>query len=242
MAGAAADAADTAGGCQGAMSCGCGWAAKIGFTVDGTQIPAFQLEMCPPGVRELRLSQSQMEQILYTLCGGAVHAHQTELAAGYITIPGGCRVGVGGHLLHPQQGVILQSLCSMNLRIAREKNMPLPLALTQALKGHFVGFLLVGEPDSGKTTLLRHLARHLARSRGSVTVIDERRELFPQKGGAGEMLDVLSGLPKGLAVEMALRTLSPRRWVPAGRAGGYGGGGSFGTRFFQRGGFCGQPA
>lgn len=184
---------------------------EIGFTVDGTQIPAFQLEMCPPGVRELRLDQSQMEQILYTLCGGAVHAHQTELAAGYITIPGGCRVGVGGqYLLHPQQGVILQSLRSMNLRIAREKNMPLPLALTQALKGHFVGFLLVGEPDSGKTTLLRHLARHLARSRGSVTVIDERRELFPQKGGAGEMLDVLSGLPKGLAVEMALRTLSPR--------------------------------
>lgn len=132
---------------------------EIGFTVDGTQIPAFQLEMCPPGVRELRLSQSQMEQILYTLCGGAVHAHQTELAAGYITIPGGCRVGVGGqYLLHPQQGVILQSLRSMNLRIAREKNMPLPLALTQALKGHFVGFLLVGEPDSGKTTLLRHLA------------------------------------------------------------------------------------
>ena len=135
---------------------------EIGFTVDGTQIPAFQLEMCPPGVRELRLSQSQMEQILYTLCGGAVHAHQTELAAGYITIPGGCRVGVGGqYLLHPQQGVILQSLRSMNLRIAREKNMPLTLALTQALKGHFVGFLLVGEPDSGKTTLLRLSLIHI---------------------------------------------------------------------------------
>lgn len=186
---------------------GCG----IGFTVEGTQIPAAQLEGCPPAVQALRLDQGQMEQALYTLCGGAVHAHQAELAEGYVTAPGGCRVGVGGqYLLHPQQGVILQVLRSLNLRIARERQVTLPPALLQALEGHFIGFLLVGEPDSGKTTLLRQLARHLAARRGAVTVIDQRRELFPRKGGAGEMLDVLSGLPKGRGVEMALRTLSPR--------------------------------
>ena len=170
---------------------GCG----IGFTVEGTQIPAAQLEGCPPAVQALRLDQGQMEQALYTLCGGAVHAHQA----------------VGGqYLLHPQQGVILQVLRSLNLRIARERQVTLPPTLLQALEGHFIGFLLVGEPDSGKTTLLRQLARHLAARRGAVTVIDQRRELFPRKGGAGEMLDVLSGLPKGRGVEMALRTLSPR--------------------------------
>lgn len=186
---------------------GCG----VSLTVDGVQTPASQLEGCPPAVRALRLDQGQLERSLYTLCGGAVHAHQAELAEGYITAPGGCRVGVGGqYLLHPQQGVILQVLRSLNLRIAREKSLPLPPALTQALEGHFVGFLLVGEPDSGKTTLLRQLACHLAARCGAVTVIDQRRELFPQKGGAGDALDVLSGLPKGRAVEMALRTLSPR--------------------------------
>ena len=94
-------------------------------------------------------------------------------------------------------------------RIAREKTVPLPQELTAALRGHFIGMLLVGEPGSGKTTLLRSIARELVRQQKILSVIDERRELFA--GNApGEALDVLAGLPKGQAVQMALRTLSPQ--------------------------------
>ena len=97
----------------------------------------------------------------------------------------------------------------LNLRIAREKTVPLPQELTAALRGHFIGMLLVGEPGSGKTTLLRSIARELVRQQKILSVIDERRELFA--GNApGEALDVLAGLPKGQAVQMALRTLSPQ--------------------------------
>ena len=52
------------------------------------------------------------------------------------------------------------------------------------LQGHFIGALLVGEPDSGKTTLLRQIARELAAQKRAVAVIDERGELF--SAGAAE--------------------------------------------------------
>ena len=67
----------------------------------------------------------------------------------------------------------------------------------------------VGEPGSGKTTLLRSIARELVRQQKILSVIDERRELFAGNTH-GEALDVLAGLPKGQAVQMALRTLSPQ--------------------------------
>ena len=43
-----------------------------------------------------------------------------------------------------------------------------------------------------------------------MAVIDERREIFPSEESAALPLDILSGIPKGPAVQMALRTLSPQ--------------------------------
>ena len=64
--------------------------------------------------------------------------------------------------------------------------------------------------DSGKTTLLRQIARELAAQKRAVAVIDERGELFPLERQNGDALDCISGLPKGRAVQMALRTLAPQ--------------------------------
>ncbi len=46
---------------------------------------------------------------------------------------------------------------------------------------------------------------------GTTAVIDERGELFPEAfGPAPPNVDVLAGVPKGAAIQMALRTLSPQ--------------------------------
>lgn len=180
------------------------------FTVQGCSCTPTQLAPELNALQTMQLTPLQMEEILFTLCGGSVHTHQTEIAQGYVTLENGCRAGLGGRFLqNPEQGTVLQELTSVNLRIAREKTVPLPQELTAALRGHFIGMLLVGEPGSGKTTLLRSIARELVRQQKILSVIDERRELFA--GNApGEALDVLAGLPKGQAVQMALRTLSPQ--------------------------------
>ena len=159
------------------------------FTVQGCSCTPTQLAPELNALQTMQLTPLQMEEILFTLCGGSVHTHQTEIAQGYVTLENGCRAGLGGRFLqNPEQGTVLQELTSVNLRIAREKTVPLPPELTTALQGHFIGMLLVGEPGSGKTTLLRSIARNIH----------------------GEALDVLAGLPKGQAVQMALRTLSPQ--------------------------------
>lgn len=47
---------------------------------------------------------------------------------------------------------VLQQVQGLNLRIARAVPVQLPDELLVQLKKHFIGMLLVGEPDSGKTT------------------------------------------------------------------------------------------
>ena len=104
----------------------------------------------------------------------------------------------------------MQELRSVNIRVARNREFPLPQKLRDILQQRFIGMLLMGEPDSGKTTLLRGIARELAKQNRAVAVIDERREIFPSEESAALPLDILRGIPKGQAVQMALRTLSPQ--------------------------------
>ena len=158
----------------------------------GVQLTIGGKPCCPaelPALQKLRLTPLQMEEIFVTLCGGSVHSHETEIAVGYVTLSCGCRAGLAGQFYcAPGQSAVLQELRSVNIR----------------------GMLLMGEPDSGKTTLLRGVARELAKQNRAVAVIDERREIFPSEESAALPLDILSGIPKGQAVQMALRTLSPQ--------------------------------
>ena len=132
---------------------GCG----VFVTLSGRQLPLQDLPECPLQLRECVLDQFQIEEIFHTLCGGAVHAHQTELAHGFLTTPSGCRVGVAGRYVDRDGQTVLQQVQGLNLRIARAVPVQLPDELLAQLKKHFIGMLLVGEPDSGKTTLLRCL-------------------------------------------------------------------------------------
>ena len=64
---------------------GCG----VQLTIGGT--PCCPAEL--PALQTLRLTPLQMEEIFVTLCGGSVHSHETEIAAGYVTLSCGCRAG-----------------------------------------------------------------------------------------------------------------------------------------------------
>ena len=179
-------------------------------TLSGCQCLLKDLPGCPPLLQECVLNQLQIEEIFHTLCGGAVHAHQTELAQGFLTTPAGCRVGVAGRYVDRDGQTVLQQVQALNLRIARVVPMLLPDELSALLQKHFVGLLIAGEPDSGKTTLLRQIAVTLAAQR-RVCVVDERGEIFPPGiSGPVPPVDTLSGIPKERAVQMALRTLAPQ--------------------------------
>ena len=154
---------------------------RVGCPVQMTISGVLCTSACVPALRQIVLTQLQMDEIFLTLCGGSVHTHQAEVAQGYVTLPNGCRAGLGGRFfLHPTQGAVLQQLHSVNLRIARWKWITLPEELRGLLEQRLTGVLLIGEPDSGKTTLLRSIAQALAAQDKTVCVIDERLEIFPE--------------------------------------------------------------
>ena len=177
------------------------------FTMRGAVCTPQEMAQELSSLQQMLLTPQQMEEILFTLCGGSVHTHQTEIAQGYVTGPSGCRAGLGGRFLQNlEQGVVLQELTSVNLRVAREKTIPLPQELCAAMQTHFIGMLLVGEPGSGKTTLLRSMARELVCQKKLVSVIDERRELFSgssRQKSPGEALDVIAGMEIDLIFKIA---------------------------------------
>ena len=209
------------------------------FTVRGAVYASQELGREGKALQTLRLTPPQMEEILFTLCGGSVHTHQTEIAQGYVTLASGCRAGLGGQFLQTaEQGIVLQELTSVNLRIAREKTIDLPEELRAALQEHFIGMLLVGEPGSGKTTVLRSMAQELARQKKLVSVIDERRAPadFPRRGtGRHFRHPEGTGCADGAADPLAAG-------FAVGRAGRHGRGFRAGTRHVQRCGFRCYPS
>ena len=130
---------------------------------------------------------------------------------GYITAPGGHRIGLCGEAVI-QQGVMtgIRSPTSLCIRVARD--FPGIGAQAAGLKG---SILILGKPGSGKTTLLRDLIRQISdRGPGSVAVVDERGELFPVCRQeicfpTGRRTDVLTGCGKDQGLDAVLRTLGP---------------------------------
>ncbi len=124
------------------------------------------------------------------------------IAQGYLTAPGGHRVGLCGQAVEKGSGA-LHPVTSACIRVARD----FPGVSGRA--GQTGSVLILGAPGWGKTTLLRDLARRRA-EKETVSVVDERGELFPPGLARGRRMDVLSGEKKVRGIERMLRTMSPQ--------------------------------
>ncbi len=120
------------------------------------------------------------------------------VAQGYLTAPGGHRIGLCG----TKNPTGLGNLTSLNIRVARD----FPGIGDRLILGG--NLLILGPPGSGKTTLLRDLIRKTSH-RNTVCVVDERGELFPDGFGRGLRTDVLLGCGKAEGIDMVLRTMGP---------------------------------
>lgn len=136
-----------------------------------------------------------MDELRFVLNAASGYSPWTaeSLREGYLTAPGGHRIGVCG------DGPEASSLC---IRVARDV-----LGIATGLPPD-QSLLILGPPGSGKTTLLRDHIRQVSR-RHMVSVVDERRELFPDGFSRGENTDVLSGVDKPRGIDMVLRSMGP---------------------------------
>ena len=127
------------------------------------------------------------------------------IARGYITAPGGHRIGLCGEAVIQNAAMTgIRTVRSLCIRVTRD--FPGIAKNFGSISG---SFLIIGPPGSGKTTFLRDLLRQFSLSQ-TVAVVDERCELFPDGQFSGwKGLDVMSGCPKAQAVDALLRTMGP---------------------------------
>ena len=128
-----------------------------------------------------------------------------SMAQGYITAPGGYRIGLCGEAVMTGGSMAgLRSIRSLCIRVARD----FP-NIAGKYRGYTGSILIIGPPGSGKTTLLRDLIRQISELE-AVAVVDERGELFPQGYfSQGKELDVLTGCSKSVGIDVVLRTMGP---------------------------------
>lgn len=174
-----------------------------------------RLEAAP--LRPLCPTGEELEQILSLATQASYYAAEAELRRGYLTLPGGHRLGVAGEAVVEPHGVkTIKHVTSVHIRVAHEVKGcadPVMPHLVDAA-GRPVHALIVGPPGSGKTTLLRDVARQLAGRGYQVAVADERSEIAGTYRGAAQLdvgprTDVLDGAPKALAMQMIVRSLAP---------------------------------
>lgn len=128
----------------------------------------------------------------------------STMASGYITAPGGHRIGIcGDAVFHTDAPSSFQRITSLCIRTARD----FPGAADKILDT-WKSILIIGAPGWGKTTLLRDLARRIANDR-VVCVVDEREELYPEGIQRGKRMDVLHGFSKPQGMDIVLRTMGP---------------------------------
>lgn len=165
----------------------------------------------------LTMNAAAFDALFQKLCGYSVHSAQAAICAGFLTLPGGHRVGVGGRAVMQNHAVTaVKEIGALALRVAREFPGSAESLMAETNNGT-ASLILAGPPVSGKTTLLRDLARLLGSERGGykkVLLCDERGELAAVHNGVpqfriGVNTDVLSGYPKLAAIEIATRSFSP---------------------------------
>ena len=160
----------------------------------------------------VKCTKHHIDEAFKMVCDYSIHSFEKEIAKGFITIEGGNRVGISGTASGEQDNV--KSINGLNYRIAGQAVMAGESLYHQFFELMPVSMLLVGEPLSGKTTLLKSLCYFLGR-RYRVSIVDERSEIaacymgIPQND-VGVFTDVFDRFNKAAGIETAVRVMSPQ--------------------------------
>lgn len=171
------------------------------------------------------VTKQDLSEVLERLTQSSLYAAEEDIRQGFLTLPGGHRVGITGEAV-VKQGLIqtLKHISGLNFRIAHEiQGLGLAvLPLLIAPEGRLYHTLILSMPRAGKTTLLRALIRSLSNGvpetglRGqTIGVVDERGELAGMWRGIpaydlGYRTDILDGCPKAIGMTMLIRAMAPQ--------------------------------
>lgn len=194
------------------------------------RLSTVELTVCPDKSVSRRLDDGfiitgrQLEKCVEILSQNSVYAYEDEFVNGYLTIPGGHRVGLAGRIVLDGGRIkTIKEISGLNYRIGRQitgcADKVIPFILE---KGRVCHTLIVSPPQCGKTTILRDIVRQLSDGVNqwgcpgvNVGLVDERSEIAGVYQGEpqfeiGLRTDVLDACPKARGMMMLLRAMSPR--------------------------------
>ena len=165
-------------------------------------------------------TKSNVKETIERISQYSFYAFEQELSLGYITLPGGHRVGVCGQAV--VENNIVKSwrhISGLNIRIAHSivgcGNSVIPFIYCKETNNCH-NTMIISPPGYGKTTLLRDIIRQLSTDKKlTIGLADERSEVAGSFNGVpqndvGIRTDVIDGCPKALAMVMLLRGMSPK--------------------------------
>ncbi|MCC8045444.1 MAG: stage III sporulation protein AA [Clostridiales bacterium] len=187
-----------------------------------------EFALCAPGFLSENpgegwpVTAEEMKETLEYVSGYSLYAFEEELCQGFLTVPGGHRVGVAGHTVMERDQIRSMRYPSfLNIRISHQRKGCADLVLPFLYEnGEFCHTLILSPPGGGKTTLLRDLVRQVSNggvygAGRTVGVVDERSEIAGSYLGVpqnevGMRTDVLDACRKGEGMRMLLRSMSPK--------------------------------
>ncbi len=168
------------------------------------------------------VSEEDICRTIASVSDNSIYAFEEEIRRGFITIPGGNRIGLAGQVVMQGNNVkTIADFSSICFRVVREiKNCAQPLIPYICISKTVLNTLIISPPRCGKTTILRDLARIISTgtplvSSMNVVIVDERSEIAGSYKGipqldVGPCTDVLDSCPKAIGMMMAIRSLSPQ--------------------------------
>ncbi|MFG6121335.1 stage III sporulation protein AA [Thalassobacillus sp. B23F22_16] len=166
-------------------------------------------------------TETEKNHILNQVSQFSLYRLEDELREGFITVEGGHRIGLAGKV-NTSNGAVqaIRYISSFNIRIAREKRGAAQGLMGRLVhKGNYCNTLIIGAPQTGKTTLLRDITCHISTgwkgvAAKKVAVIDERSEIGASIHGVpqlnlGRRTDIMDACPKSEGMMMMIRSMSP---------------------------------
>ena len=140
------------------------------------------------------ITTNEIIGILQNICNNSIYTYQNQICNGFITLPGGNRVGIAGNVVIKDGQVSnISYIYSLNFRISHQINGASDNILKYVLdteNNTIFNTLIVSPPGAGKTTMIRDLAKRISNGineinfRGlDVSIIDERGEIAAMTKG-----------------------------------------------------------
>ena len=169
------------------------------------------------------MTSKELDCVIQHICKYSMYAFEDELRQGFMTVPGGHRIGIAGQVILNEDRTIrnIKHISYLNIRISHEvlgvADRVLPYLYQN---GQLLNSIIISPPGCGKTTLLRDLIRQISNGNRygkgrTVGVVDERSEiagsyLGEAQNDVGVRTDILDGCPKVMGMMMLIRSMAPK--------------------------------